>query len=67
MNIIQELMYKTGCGFYNAREALEKCDNNISIAYEYLRLKGQPLARYKNIDGNRVPWQDQDYIDAAKR
>lgn len=66
MNIIQELMYKTGCGFIDAREALEKCDNNIDVACEYLLLKGQALARYKKVNGERRPWQEEDYIEAAK-
>ena len=66
MEMIKKLRERTGCSLNDCKKALALCEN-IDIAYEYLRLKGQALARYKMVAGKKIPWQDKDYLEAAKK
>ncbi len=63
---IKHLTEITGCGFYNCRKALELFEGNEKTAYEYLKLKSQPVVRYKIVNGKRIFWTNQDYINKAK-
>ena len=63
---IKFLRDKTGCGIVSAKKAIDLCKNR-KIAFEFIRLKGQALARYKYIDGRKVPWDNIDYYMEAKK
>ena len=64
---IKFLRDKTGCGIVSAKKVIELCENK-EIAFEFMRLKGQAVARYKYVEGKKVPWDNIDYyIEAKKR
>lgn len=63
---IKFLRDKTGCGIVSAKKVIELCENK-EIAFEFMRLKGRALARYKYIDGRKVPWDNIDYYMEAKK
>ena len=46
MNNIKILSEKTGCGVIVAKKAMDICRYDIEIAFEFLKLKGQAVARY---------------------
>lgn len=46
----------TGCGLLNCKKALEICDNNELVAYEYLKLISQPVVRCKIINNKKIHW-----------
>lgn len=58
--IVKNLMQKTSCGLTRAKEALDKFNWNEKMAFHYLYIKGDCVAR-KRKDGK--PWTDQDYIN----
>ena len=58
--IIKSLNQKCACGIAKAKEALDKFGWNEEMAYQYLFIKGDCVAR-KRKDGK--PWTDQDYIN----
>lgn len=65
-NRIKALRDKSGCSLNECKQALKKC-SNFEIAYEYLRLKSQPLVRCKvDKDGNKNPYTDDNYIMLAE-
>ena len=43
---IKFLRDKTGCGIASAKKVIELCENK-EIAFEFIRLKGRAVARYK--------------------
>lgn len=64
---VKRLREITGCGMNLCARALEKC-KTPEVAAEYLRLKGQAVARYKVLpDKTKVRWKDEDYIAEAER
>ena len=64
---IKFLRDRLGCGVASAKKVLELCENK-EIAFEFIRLKGQAVARYKYVEGKKVPWDNIDYyIEAKKR
>jgi len=69
MGKIEDIKYirdKTGCGIAEGKHAIELCKER-DITVEYLKLRGQALARYKyNKAGKRVPWNMYDYYKEAK-
>jgi len=67
MNNIKILSEKTGCGVIAAKKAMDICKYDIEIAFEFIRLKGQAFARYKYIDGRKIPWDNIDYYMEAKK
>ena len=67
MNNIKILSEKTGCGVITAKRTMDICNYDIEIAFEFLRLKGQAVARYKIIDNRKIPWDNIDYYMEAKR
>ena len=67
MNNIKILSEKTGCGVIVAKKTMDICKNDIEIAFEFLRLKGHAVARYKKIDDRKIPWDNIDYYMEAKR
>jgi hypothetical protein len=62
---IKFLRDNTGCGIVDAKKALDLCKNKI-IALEYLYLKGHAIARYKYVNGKKIPWENIDYYREAK-
>jgi hypothetical protein len=46
--------------------ALDVCDGNIDVAFEYLKLRSQPLVRKKLTADGYAPWDTEDYVNAAK-
>jgi translation elongation factor EF-Ts len=67
MEMIKKLRERTGRSLNDCNKALELCNNDINVAYEYLRLREQALARYKIVNGKKIPWQTEDYLEAAKK
>ena len=65
-HLVYCLKYETGAGIRDCKMALEKCDYNYNIAYKYLRLISDGVARWKIVDGQRVKWTDEDYIKCAR-
>ena len=55
---------ETGCGFFTAKDVLQKCDSP-EAAVTYLLMKGDACLRFRTVDGKRIPWTDQDYITYA--
>ena len=66
LNLISKLARDTGCSLSVCNKALTLCDGDYDVSYTYLEMKNSAVARYKNIDGHKVPWTDSDYIAAAK-
>ena len=66
ISLINDLREKTGCGIEECKKAIGKCDNDINTAYEYLRIKGMAVARYKIVNGEKVKFNDDDMIQLAK-
>ena len=64
-NDIQRLRELTGCGMRDCKNAYLRCFNDIDIAYEYLNLVCHAVARYNIVNGVKVRWSDDDYINAA--
>lgn len=58
--IVKSLNQKFACGIIAAKDALDKFGWNEDMAYQYLFIKGDCVAR-KRKDGK--PWTDQDYIN----
>ena len=69
MNIekVKQLRDKTGDGMMRCNKALIKADGDINVAQEYLRLTMQALYRAKIVNGERVRWNDDDYLEEARR
>ena len=64
---IKFLRDRLECGIASAKKVIELCENK-EIAFEFIRLKGQAVARYKYVEGKKVPWDNIDYyIEAKKR
>lgn len=63
---IKSLREQIGCGITDAKKAIDLCDDK-EIALEFLRLKGQALARYNIINGKKIRWNDMDYYKEAKK
>lgn len=63
---IKFLRDKTGCGIASAKKVIELCENK-EIAFEFIRLKGQVVARYKYVEGKKVSWDNIDYYMEAKK
>ena len=69
LKIIEDIKFlrdRTGCRIASAKKAMELCKNK-EIAFEFIRLKGQAVARYKKIDGRKIPWDNIDYYMEAKK
>ena len=54
MNNIKILSEKTGCGVITAKKTMDICKNDIDVAFEFLKLKGHALARYKIINNKKI-------------
>ena len=68
MNNIKILSEKTGCGVITAKKTMDICKNDIDVAFEFLKLKGHAVARYKIINNKKIPWDNVDYyMEARKR
>lgn len=65
INNIKTLKEETGCSYSVANKVLEFC-KDVKIALEFLKLRGQAIARYRIVDDQRVPWDDIDYYMEAK-
>lgn len=63
--MFQKLREATGCSITECKNALAICDS-YEMAYEYLRLKSQAVARYKIENGVKRRWNENDYLEAAK-
>lgn len=69
MNKIEDIKYLkevTGCSILQSKNAIEICLNR-EIAVEFLKLKWQAVARYKKVNNKKIPWNDFDYYEEAKR
>ena len=67
MEKIKLLQEKTGCGILECKNALKYCNNDIDVAFLFLKLYSQSVARYKIIDNKKVKWEIEDYVLAAKK
>lgn len=61
-----KLQTLTGAGRYDCKKALAKCNNDINVAYYYLRIISDCVCRHKIVNGKKVLWTDEDYINCAK-
>lgn len=64
---IKELSLNTGLNLFICKKAFELCNNDENVAYEYLRLKSQPVVRCKFVKSKKVRWSEEDYLKEAKR
>lgn len=64
--MLERLRAETGCEISECEQALEIC-GSYDVAYEYLRLKSQAVCRYKYINGKKIRWAENDYIERAKQ
>ena len=64
---IMALRKATGCDVVACKKALDACDYNEGVAFEYLRLKGTALNRQKCVHGKWMNWTEKDYVNEAKR
>lgn len=64
---IREVHNRTGCGICTAEKTLTLCGDDVNVAVEFIRLRGQAVARYKIISGKKIPWNNDDYLKEAKR
>lgn len=63
---IAQLREETGVSVSEAAKALDLCEE-YDIAKEYLRLRYTAIARYKVIEGKKIPFEIADYINLAKK
>ncbi len=63
-NKIQELRERSGSGMMICNKAIELCQGNVNVAYEFVKLKGQAVCRRK---ANGERWTDEDYLSEAKK
>ena len=54
-----------GFGLQESKIALEKCNNDVNSAKNYLLLKGDAVCRYKIVRGKKIRWTDEDFIKYA--
>lgn len=64
--LIKNLRNEVGVGIYEASEALNLC-KDYEVAKEFLRLYGLTVSRYKIVDGQKILYTKEDYIELAKR
>lgn len=67
LNIIKRLKEDINCPLIVAKKALELCDDNYDVAKEFIRYKYSGVARYKIVNGKKVPFADEDYVAWAKK
>lgn len=58
------ILRNRGYGLNRAVNALNRC-GTVRSALTYLIMYGDATARYKLVDGNRVPWTHDDYVQYA--
>jgi len=63
---IMRLKDNTGETYAACKRALAIC-NGYASAYEYLRIRHIAVASYKIINGKKVSWEEQDYINYANK
>lgn len=63
---INELRRLTGASLSDCQKAL-KLTGDIPIAEEYIRLSGQAVARYRKVNGEKIPFSEKDYVELAKK
>ena len=67
IQMVKNLRARSGCDLVACRNALKVCDNDIGVAYEYLKLKSSAVNRRKCINGRWTPWTEKDYVTKAKK
>lgn len=63
--MILSLKEKTGFGIFICKKALIFCDYQFDLAFNYLKLKSQPVVRYKISNNQKIKWNDFDYKKEA--
>jgi len=62
---VLKLRELSGFGLMDCKTALQKC-SSIEAANQYLQIKGLAVRCYKFIDGERIDFSDNDYIEKAE-
>lgn len=55
------------CPLSVCQKALKICDGNYELAKEFIRLKYLGVYRTKLVNGERVAFNDNDYLNLAKK
>lgn len=55
------------CPLSVCQKALKICDGNYELAKEFIRLKYTGVYRCKTVNGEKVPFDDYDYLALAKK
>lgn len=62
---LSQLRAETGASIADIAKALNLC-RSYDVAKEYIKLKSTAVARYKVIDGKKLPLDTTDYIKLAR-
>lgn len=55
------------CPLGVCQKALKICDGDYELAKEFIRLKYMGVCRTKMVNGERVMFNDNDYLNLAKK
>ena len=64
---IRNLRRLTSCSLIECKRALELCEYQEGVAYEYLKLRYCSDPCFKIVNYKKIPWSDKDYLLEAKR
>ena len=55
------------CPLSVCQKALKICEGDYELAKEFIRLKYLGVFRCKIVDGERIPFNDHDYLELARK
>lgn len=64
---VRRLKEDINCPLSVCQKALKICEGDYELAKEFIRLKYTGVYRCKIVDGQRVPFKDQDYLELARK
>lgn len=64
---VRRLKEDINCPLSVCQKALKICEGDYDLAKEFIRLKYAGVYRCKIVNGERVPFNDQDYLELARK
>ena len=64
---VRRMRDEINCPLSVCNSALKICDGDYELAKEFIRLKYLGVFRCKIVNGERVPFDDHDYLDLARK
>jgi translation elongation factor EF-Ts len=66
MNNVKKLHKITGASLSLCKTALDKCENDLEVSIEYIRLITDCVSHVKIVNDKKTFWNDDDYVKYAK-